>query len=260
MVAPGRPGPGASDSPSGVSPAATEDPTAARFAWEGLRSAHLLAGEYEASVQCRGEAMALARQAGDRVHEAHDLVAGALALGYLGRITEADAELARADALLAVDENPSTRAFLEYVAGEIRVETAPAEALPSPRAQSRPCSSQAGNRFITGIAGVSALSCRGPSRRGRTALAGFGELLDIFHRSGSWPQLWTTVRRLVETLVQLERYEEAAVILGVVEGGGTRPVVRGADLPRLERTRAALVTALGADRVTALLARRRSAR
>ena len=100
----------------------------------------------------------------------------------------------------------------------------------------------------------SAASCAARAGEAERALGGFGNVIDALHRSAAWPQLWTTVRSLAEALVQLGRYEEAAVLLGVVEGGGTRPVVRGADLPRLERTRAALVTALGADRVKALLA------
>ena len=108
----------------------------------------------------------------------------------------------------------------------------------------------------TGRAIAAALSrlLRRPRGEAERALGGFGNVIDALHRSAAWPQLWTTVRSLAEALVQLGRYEEAAVLLGVVEGGGTRPVVRGADLPRLERTRAALVTALGADRVKALLA------
>ena len=134
-----------------------------------------------------------------------------------------------------------------YVAGEIRVETSPAEALPSLE-RSRDRARRAGNRFITGIAGVSALSCAARLGEPATALSGFGELLDIFHRGGSWPQLWTTVRTLVETLVTLERYEEAAVIHGALAASPTAPPARGADAARLVDAVAALRHALGDER------------
>ena len=44
------------------------------------------------------------------------------------------------------------------------------------------------------------------------------------------------------------------MLLGALEGGDVRPVVRGADLPRLARTRETLVAVLGAERMAALLA------
>ncbi len=243
----------------GIELAGDHDAVAARFAWEALRSTEALAGDYDRALQCRERALELAVAAGDAVHEAHAHVAGALALGYLGRLEEAIADIGRATALLATHPNPTELAFADYVAGEIRLEVAPTEALPLfERARDRAL--EAGNRFIASIAGASAASCAARAGEAERALAGFGSVIDAFQRSAAWPQLWTTVRSLAEALVQLEHYEEAAVLLGVVEGGGTRPVVRGADLPRLERTRAALVTALGAGRVTALLARRRSAR
>jgi predicted ATPase len=237
----------------GVTPA-TEDPVVARFAWEAVRSAHLVAGEYESSLRARDEAMVLAVRAGDRVHEAHGHVAGALALGYLGRTADADAELARADELLAIDEHPSTRAFMEYVAGEIRVETAPAEALPLLE-RSRDRARRAGNRFIVGIAGVSALSCAARLGEPAVALAGYDELLDIFHRGGAWPQLWTTMRTLVETLVTLGRHDEAAVVHGALTASPTAPEARGADAARLARAVATMRAALGEEG----FARRRAA-
>jgi hypothetical protein len=79
-------------------------------------------------------------------------------------------------------------------------------------------------------------------------------VIEAFHRSAAWPQLWTTVRSLAEALVQLGRYEEASVLLGALEGSGARPVVRGADLPRLARTRETLVAVLGPQRTAALIA------
>jgi tetratricopeptide (TPR) repeat protein len=237
----------------GIDLAGDDDPVSARFAWEALRSTVALAGDYERALECRERTLVLAVAAGDPVHEAHARTAGALALGYLGRLDEAVADIERATALLAVHPNPTELAFADYVAGEVRLEVSPAEALPLlERARDRAL--QAGNRFIASIAGASAASCAARAGEAGRALAGFGSVIDTFHRSAAWPQLWTTVRSLAEALVLLERYEQAAVLLGALEGAGARPEIRGADLPRLARTRAALVAALGPDRSSALIA------
>jgi predicted ATPase/DNA-binding SARP family transcriptional activator len=238
---------------TGIELAGDRDPVAARFAWEALRSTEALAGDYDRALLCRERTLVLARAAGDAVHEAHARTAGALALGYLGRLEEAVADIDRATALLAAHPNPTELAFADYVAGEVRLEVEPAAALPLlERARDRAL--EAGNRFIASIAGASAASCAARAGNAARALAGFGRVIDAFHRSAAWPQLWTTVRSLAEALVQLERYEHAAVLIGALEGGGVRPVVRGADLPRLARTRETLAAVLGTERMAALLA------
>jgi tetratricopeptide (TPR) repeat protein len=238
---------------TGIELAGDHDPVSARFAWEALRSTEALAGDYDRALQCRERTLVLAVAAGDQVHEAHARTAGALALGYLGRLAEAIDDIDRATAILAAHPNPTELAFADYVAGEVRLEVSPAEALPLlERARDRAL--RAGNRFIASIAGASAASCAARAGNAARALAGFGSVIEAFHRSAAWPQLWTTVRSLAEALVQLERFEQAAVLLGALEGAGARPVVRGADLPRLARTRDALVGVLGPDRMAALLA------
>jgi tetratricopeptide (TPR) repeat protein len=238
---------------TGIGFAESRDPVSARFAWEALRSTEALAGDYDRALQCRERTLLLAVAAGDPVHEAHARTAGALALGYLGRLDEAIADIDRATALLAAHPNPTELAFADYVAGEVRLEVAPAAALPLlERARDRAL--QAGNRFIASIAGASAASCAARAGDAERALAGFGSVIEAFHRSAAWPQLWTTVRSLAEALVQLGRYEEASVLLGALEGSGARPVVRGADLPRLARTRETLVAVLGPERTAALIA------
>jgi tetratricopeptide (TPR) repeat protein len=238
---------------TGIELAGDHDPVSARFAWEALRSTEALAGDYDRALQCRERTLILAVAAGDPVHEAHARTAGALALGYLGRLAEAIDDIDRATAILAAHPNPTELAFADYVAGEIRLEVAPVEALPLlERARDRAL--EAGNRFIASIAGASAASCAARAGNAARALAGFGSVIESFHRSAAWPQLWTTVRSLAEALVQLERFEQAAVLLGALEGVGARPVVRGADLLRLARTREALVGVLGRERMAALLA------
>jgi predicted ATPase/DNA-binding SARP family transcriptional activator len=238
---------------TGIELAERHDAVAARFAWEALRSTEALAGDYDRALRCRERTLLLAVAAGDPVHEAHARTAGALALGYIGRLEEAKADIDRATGLLRGHPNPTELAFADYVAGEIQLEVAPPAALALlERARDRAL--EAGNRFIASIAGASAASCAARAGDPERALTGFGSVIETFHRSAAWPQLWTTVRSLVEALVQLDRYEQAAVLLGALEGSGARPVVRGADLPRLARTREALVGVLGPEPMAVLLA------
>jgi predicted ATPase/DNA-binding SARP family transcriptional activator len=229
------------------------DDTAARFAWEAMRSTEGLAGDHERAIACGERARALARAAGDPVHEAHDHVAGALALGYLRRPAEAERELRAASAILDRADNPTERAFVDYVTGEMLVETAPAEALPHLE-RARAAATSVGNRFVAGIAGASAASCAARVGPPGQALGQFCEVISHFHRADAWTQLWTAVRALVQALAGAGRSEEAAVLLGAMAASASAPVVRGPDLGRMEATVAGLAADLGAARLAELQA------
>jgi predicted ATPase len=105
----------------GIETAPPDDPTSARFAWEALRTIEGLQGNYKQALACHQQALALARQVGDRCHEAHEHIVGALALGYLGKIDQAQTELDAATRLLDASDYPSVRALCDYAAGEILV-------------------------------------------------------------------------------------------------------------------------------------------
>ncbi len=231
-----------------------DDPESARFAWEALRSAELLLGNHEAALAARDHALALARSIGDVVHEAHAHVAGALALGYLGRLDEATTDLAAATKLLDVSDNPTARSFHDYVAGEIRLDSAPDEALPLLRRSSE-IARRVGNRFMSGIAGASLVSCAARVGDATTAIGGFAEVIDHLHRGAAWPQLWTMVRALIETLTRVGQYEDAAVLLGALRASERAPAIRGADATRMRDVTGELRTQLGTEQCAQLEAR-----
>ena len=180
----------------------------------------------------RDAVLTLARQAGDVVHEAQAHALGALALGYLGRLEEAEEDLATARRLLDVVDNPSMRAMCAYVAGEMLVETAPDRALGHLQ-DSRAIALEVGNDFVAGIAGVSAVSCAARIGDPSIAIGQYRDVISSFRRGGTWPQLWTTVRTLVEVLTRTERDTDAALLLGAVLVTGSGSPIRGADAERL---------------------------
>jgi hypothetical protein len=85
-------------------------------------------------------------------------------------------------------------------------------------------------------------------------VAGFPGLLDRWQRAGTWNQLWTGTRVLVEALGRLGQDEDAARLLGVVGSRDTSAAIFGGDAERMAAVRAELVVRLGAERVAGLAA------
>jgi predicted ATPase/class 3 adenylate cyclase/DNA-binding SARP family transcriptional activator len=221
------------------------------YAWRALRDTELIAGNVERALACSDQVIAHAHRAGDTTLEAYGFADRAMALGYAGNLDQAQAELAAALALLRSSDNPTCQAFCHYIAGEMRLETAPGEALPFLR-RSRDAARRTGNRFLAGIAGLSALSCA--ARLGDTddTMAGYADLIDYWHRTGAWTQLWTTIRTLVETLTGLGHDAAAAVLHGALTATTTASPILGGDADRMARATARLRERLGDDRFSQL--------
>ena len=224
-----------------------------RFAREALRSASGLGGDQLTALVHRDAALALAREAGDSVHEAHAHVLGALALGYMGRLDEAAEDISTARRLLDGADNPSTRAMCAYVAGENLVEVAPELALEHLR-ESQAIALDVGNDFVAAIAGVSAVSCAARIGDPVAVLGQYRDVISSFRRGGTWPQLWTTLRALVESLTRAGHDEDAAVLLGAVRAAASGSPIRGADAARLASVESTLRSRLGDARFEHLLA------
>jgi len=227
---------------------AASDPIAARFAWQALSSTEMMMGNYERTLTCQQHALELAQLAGDTVHQAREHAARAVALGYRGQLGAADAELAAATDLVATVRNPTVQGFCDYVGGEIRIDTEPTEALPLLE-RARNSGRLLGNRYLSAIAGVSAVSCAARLRGPAQAVGGYAELLDYFDRAGSRAQQWTTIRTLVETLTRLARDEQAAILHGALVASGSAPPLIGPDAVRMDDAVATLEARLGRDRL-----------
>ena len=223
---------------------ARREPRPTPFVWDPLVSVEFLSGHYEQSLAARGHALELARAEGDPIHEAYLLAIGALSHGYRGELVEADADVAAARTLLATAGNRTVEAWCDYSTGEIRLEDAPADALPHLQ-RSLDTARHLDSRFLTGIAGVSAASCAARAGDPAGALATYALVIDELRRAGARVHLWTTVRTLIETLHLADRDEPAAILLGALRASASAPAPRGPDVARLDAVASQLGERLG---------------
>jgi predicted ATPase/DNA-binding SARP family transcriptional activator len=227
--------------------AAVREPAAARFVWEALSSAEMMSGNYEQTLICQQQALDLAGLAGDTAHQAREHGARAVALGYLGKIDAAHAELTAATNLATTARNPTMQAFCDYVAGEIRIDTEPTEALPLLE-RAHAIGRMVGNRYLAAIAGVSAVSCAARTGDPSEALGRYAELLDYFDRTGSRAQQWTTIRTLIETLTRLAHDEPAVILHGALSASPSALPLIGRDAVRMDEAVTTLKSRLGRQR------------
>lgn len=224
-----------------------EDPTVTRLSWQALGDIEVLDGHFGRAFACYDQALALSRRAGDHYEVVIDLLNRALALAYASASDEAAADVEAAAPLLAELGDTSSRAFRDFVAGEIRLETAPDEALPHLR-RSVDAARRVGNRFVAGIAGLSGVSCAARLGDPAGVMDDYAELLHDWHRSGAWTQAWITIRTLIEALTRLGRDEPATILHGALTASPSASPVAGADAARLADAVAALQARLGHNR------------
>jgi predicted ATPase/DNA-binding SARP family transcriptional activator len=231
--------------------AAAQDPGAGRLAWEVLGDVETFLGHFDPAVGAFERAAALARGVGDHHQAAIAVLDEALCHAYRGCPDPALAACEAVAPVVAAVGNPSLSAWSDYVNGEVRLDGAPAEALPYLR-RAVTAARRIGNRLIVGVAGLSAASgeARAGSPDGGT-LARYGELIEHWDRDGAWNMQWATLRTLVELLVRVGRHAEAAVLHGAMTASPTAPPLAGADAARIGAAVAAARARLGAQRFAA---------
>jgi len=85
---------------------------------------------------------------------------------------------------------------------------------------------------VSAVARIALLSALTRLDRHSEALDLAGPLLHDELRTGSWPQLWTTLRILAELLVALDRDDTAALLLAAACAAPAAPALRGDDVER----------------------------
>jgi tetratricopeptide (TPR) repeat protein len=230
---------------------ASADPANARFAWEALGDIETWLGNFDRAMPLYDRAAELARRAGDEHQAVISLLNRALCPAYSGRVDEAIAACDALAPLVAGAGNPSVEAWWDYINGEVRLDRAPLEALPSLR-RSVAAGRRIGNRLIVGLAGLSAISCEARVGDPHEALAQYGELIDHWHRDGAWNMQWTTLRTLVELLTRLGRDAQAAVLYGAMKATATATPLAGADAARMAEAVAIMRRRLGDERFEAI--------
>lgn len=218
-------------------------------ALENMAVEHLSQGAFGEAQRCWQEAV---DTGGSPPGEAETMRSAiALAQVFGGDLAGARATLQAQQRSVDASGCPTVRAWHRYVAGEVALVDRPTEAIALLDEAIR-LARTVGAEFIEGVATHALVS--GALRLGDrdTALLRLPEVIRHWQRSGSWTQQWTTLRILVELLVDLGAYQEAAVVLGAADHAEEAATVVGADAARLEAIRARLVSDDGYARGAAL--------
>jgi predicted ATPase len=217
----------------------------------GLQMALQMAGVVQLTLGRFDRAAELLHQSAERSRAANDDLCLVFALGTCGLALAYDGrpEPARhmADSGLEVAAargNRTMRAWANYYAGEVRLETHPDEASALFR---KSLAEEISNRLLVGAAGLSAVSLEARHGDPRAALARFPELIEHWQRSGAWNEMWVTLRILIETLDRLGQSEPAAVLYGAISASGSAPPIVGQDASRLSVALEHLREGLGPD-------------
>ena len=188
-------------------------PETTRWALDALGDASIIAGRYQQAIDAYQAAIPLSEAAGDALMLTNDTGGVALVLAYQDDAAEATR---RADALLekvASVANPSTIGWAHYFAGEVRLDSRPAEALPMLR-RALAEAERAGNRFLAGVTLASLVSLEARTDDSPAALHRYAQLITFWQQTGAWTQLWIAIRSLIEALERRGQLEPAAVLYG----------------------------------------------
>ena len=229
------------------------DDPARIHAYAALADVAFFAGRLDDAEAAFHEAARLAQRGSDIDSEVNALAGVALARAYRGHIDEA---VATADIAVreATHAGPAVRAFAWYVKGECLAETEPETAVPVVE-EAAALASDCGAWFVEGVARLTAASVRGRLESPADVMSAYADLLRHWQRSGNWTQQWTTLRNLVEVLVQLEADDVAVAIAAAAEVEPTAAPTFGTESARLERALADAHDRLGPGRFETARAR-----
>jgi tetratricopeptide (TPR) repeat protein len=164
---------------------------------------------------------ALARGAWDEAVEhslAPDAVAhqrhGFLGIAALANAYAGDLDRARAfnDQWLVVACSPSRLAWATYYQAEIENLSHRPDLAEQRYLEAMTLGRNAGDSFVIGVATIGLFTLRALDGREQDALAGYGEAIELFARTGYWTHQWITLRNLAVLLRRLGDVETADVI------------------------------------------------
>ncbi len=214
----------------------------ALHALEVLADVHVFAGRLDDSSEV-GRRMLAAADEGEDSHLVVAAIANiAAAAAYAGRFEEAEGALRRS---WAAPLAPSDEGWLAYVEGEVVLDRDPGRALPLlDRAVA--LADSVGNRYLGGVARVSACSLRARVGDPGEAIGAFAAVIDHWRREGARMHQLTTLRNLVVLLARIGSVRQATELLGAV-GNDTVAPTFGEDAARLAAVRRGAFEALGPD-------------
>ena len=223
--------------------AADAPPGCLALVYGAMADAQMFSGNPVEAAESYAKAVELSREADEGLVSTYSRAEVAMALAFAEdptAIAEADAALAE----LRQRDDPSALAFGLYIAGESRLESDPDAAEPLLE-EALAMTRLSGNRLVIGAAGLSHLSITA-RREPHASLAEFPGLIDHWIRLGLWPQLWTTMRLVVEVLTACGEARAAARLLGAEAASQRSGTLYGADARRRAELWERLEAELGA--------------
>ncbi|MFP3913693.1 MAG: BTAD domain-containing putative transcriptional regulator, partial [Actinomycetota bacterium] len=204
-----------------------------------LRALQLMAevalyrGELEESDQWGAQMIELAGSVGSLYYESLGYLHRVFATAYQGRTEEALALQEEGWRAVNAARTPTLRAGFLFLEGEIRLDTDPEAAMPSLR-RAIEVARSVDNRFIEGVARVTAASLEARHGHPDSALLAFRQIVEHWRASRDWVHMWTTLHNLLLLLQRIGVDEAAAVLLGAADSATTGTPAFGADARRLE--------------------------
>ena len=227
----------------------------AREALSTLGDIALFDGSLADAAACYHDAAEQFLAAGEPIGAVAATAAGeALALAYQGQL-DAAAALAR-QALERAESIgvPTALAFAHYGVAEVATTAGDDETAEHHARMAVEWAAPVESRFAFGIAGVTLAALL--SRTGRTAeaCARYRDVVDVFHRSGTWAPQWVGLRTVVDLLERAGNPTGAAVLLGALTSSRTAAPAYGADAELLEAIGQRLDAVLGLPEAAHLVA------
>jgi predicted ATPase/class 3 adenylate cyclase len=220
------------------------DPALACGAHEAMAVVGLMRGDRQRVHEHGTLAWELAVDAGDLVTQLLALCDLGLSATYAGDDDAAAQYEARTHALAAAVGAPTFLGNASYLSGERRAERDPAGALVH-CARALEMAEEVDDRFLAGIARLSMLTTAARTGDPVAALSNFGPLIDHWHASGTWTEVWLALRALIDNLARQGRHRDVAVLLGAYSSSSRSTPVYGPDANRLDAAAAAAREALG---------------
>ena len=216
------------------------DPRATVVALEALADIAMYQGDL---TRCRNLGRRL-QEVGASAGDGHAVVLGhvdeALALAYGGDPGAARAVLGRCE---RSGHAPSDRAWIHYAEGEAHARADPDLSVAAFEAAIE-LADEVGNRFLSGVARVSAASVYGRSAEPDRALAAFPRLITDWQRRGNLTHLVTSLRNVTELFVRVGAHDAAARLLAALHSRDLKGSY-GDEARRLADARTSLEQALG---------------
>lgn len=183
-----------------------------------------------------------ARASGSDARLAHALYMRSVAETSIGHPVRGAVLAGEAKAVGAASRSPTARAQAEYALGLALESTDPDRAL-SHLKRAGSLAASVGNRWIEAFALTEVHWLRARNGDPMSALTGFAEVIDTWHRGGDWANQWLSLRHVLGILIDVASYEPAAVLHGALsavgaaqampfEPAGADELSRGIDLLR----------------------------